>query len=297
MRSASIIAAAVLVTAAVVCRAADEADLNRQVAADLRGFVEISNVSGTVNVSGWDRPEVQVKGHLGAGVERVDVNTSKGRTSIKVVLPRMSMRSGEADLDVYVPKESEVDVTAVSADLVTKGLQGAQRLKTVSGNIRAELGGADFEGKTVSGNLTLRGNSKESDMRVASISGDVTLDRGAGEIDATSVSGTLRLELDPARSVRMRTTSGDLAFRGMLQRAATLDAETISGDATFRARSEAGFEYEATSFSGDLDNCFGKNAESTSRHGPGTRLMGSTGDGKARVRVKSMSGDVSLCDH
>jgi DUF4097 and DUF4098 domain-containing protein YvlB len=145
--------------------------------------------------------------------------------------------------------------------------------------------------------MKLRGTSKVSNMRVETVSGDVLLERGAGDIEATTVSGDLRLELDPASSVRMRTTSGDLTFQGSLNPAATLDAETISGDLSLRAGGKSGFEYEAMSFSGDIENCFGKSAQSTSRHGPGSRLDGAVGEGKARVRVKSMSGDVTLCDH
>jgi DUF4097 and DUF4098 domain-containing protein YvlB len=295
MRIESVITLALLAAAATVCNAADR-DFEKKVETDPHGSVQISNVSGSVTVTGWDRPEVEVKGHLGDGVDRVDVVSAGGRTTIKVVLPTMSSRDGEATLIIRVPQESELDVTAVSADLVTSGMMAAQRLKTVSGDIRAELTKAEFEGKTVSGDMRLRGNSKEADIRLQSISGDITLDRGAGDIEATTVSGDLRLELDPARSVRMRTTSGDLTFRGTLIPTAILDAETISGDATLNARATAGYEYEATSFSGDLDNCFGKQAESTSRHGPGSRLMGTTGEGKARVRVKSMSGDVDLCN-
>jgi hypothetical protein len=33
-----------------------------------------------------------------------------------------------------------------------------------------------------------------------------------------------------------------------------------------------------------------------SKYGPGRRLAGSTGDRDARIRVKTMSGDVELCD-
>ena len=75
-----------------------------------------------------------------------------------------------------------------------------------------------FEAKTVSGDMRLRGSSKVSNMRVETVSGNVVLDRGAGDIDATTVSGDLCLEIDPARSVRMPTTSGDLTFQGSLMR-------------------------------------------------------------------------------
>ena len=50
-------------------------------------MVDISNVAGAIEVTGWDRNEVSVHGELGAGVERVDVSSQPGHTTIKVVLP------------------------------------------------------------------------------------------------------------------------------------------------------------------------------------------------------------------
>jgi DUF4097 and DUF4098 domain-containing protein YvlB len=112
----------------------------------------------------------------------------------------------------------------------------------------------------------------------------------------TSVSGDLLLDVASVTTVRTRTTSGDLSLRGALARDGSVEAETISGDVTVRVKPQAGFNYEATSFSGTIGNCFGRHAENTSTHGPGSRLNGSTGDGRGRVRVKSMSGDVAICD-
>jgi DUF4097 and DUF4098 domain-containing protein YvlB len=297
MRTASILTFALAAAFAAAPGFTAERDFEKRVQADPNGTVEISNVAGAVNVTGWDRAEVEVTGHLGEDVERVDVTTAGTRITIKVVLPHMSSNDSDALLDVRVPKNAELNVSGVSADLKTSGLLGAQTLKTVSGEIRADLAGPMFEAKTVSGDMRLRGSSKVSNMRVETVSGNVVLDRGAGDIDATTVSGDLRLELDPARSVRMHTTSGDLTFQGSLDPAATLDADTISGDLNLRAGGKSGFAYEASTFSGDIGNCFGKSAQSTSKHGPGSRLDGSVGEGKARVRVKSMSGDVTLCDH
>jgi DUF4097 and DUF4098 domain-containing protein YvlB len=284
-----------LLLAASTAASAAERNFDKTVAADARGIVEISNVSGRINVIGWDRAEVAVHGTLDERVERVDVLTSKGRTTIKVVLPNMNWGgNSDADLEVRVPNQSEVQATAVSANLETSHLTGAQRLKTVSGDLRADVSAADFEAATVSGDMHLRGNGQAADMRLSTVSGEIVLERGAGEVEASSVSGGVRLDMDAARGVRMRSTSGDLEFRGSLSDAATLEAETVSGDVTVRSR--GGLEYEASSFSGDIDNCWGKAAEATSQHGPGSRLMGTTGNGKARLRVRSMSGDVELCD-
>jgi DUF4097 and DUF4098 domain-containing protein YvlB len=301
IRARELAAAAILLAAVATCDAAEGA-FDRTVAAEPRGSVEVSNVAGKLHIIGWDKSEVSVHATLGSGVERVDVTSSKGRTVVKVVLPSMSFRDGDADLEVHVPSQSEVQATAVSADLETSKLVGEQRLKTVSGELRADFvsgGGADFEAKTVSGDMRLRGSgtaSQPGSIRLGTVSGDITLDGGTGEIEATSVSGDVHLEMQMANGVRLHSTSGDLTFRGGLSPDATIEAETVSGDVTLRPRAQGGFEYEASSFSGDIGNCFGKEAESTSSHGPGSRLNGTAGDGKGRVRVKTMSGDVEICD-
>jgi hypothetical protein len=291
----SIIALGVVAAAAATCNAA-ESEFNKTVAADPKGEVAISNVAGHIKVTGWDRPEVQVKAVLSSGVERVDVTGGPGRVVVKVVVPGMSWNDADVVLDVYVPKQSEVQVTAVSADVETVGVLGEQRLNSTSGTVRADLAAADFEGKTVSGDITLRGTSQPADLRVSTVSGSITLERAAGEVDATSVSGDLKVDVSTARSVRLHSTSGDLRFRGTLEEGGTIEAETISGDVSLQARGKSGYEYEASSFSGDLDNCFGKTAERTSQHGPGSRLTGTVGKGDARIRAKSMSGDIQICD-
>src|ERR1700722_16184941 len=53
--------------------------------AEAQGEVEIVNVSGKVEVDGWDRNEVEVTGSAGDSVERVDVSSTGNRTSIHVV--------------------------------------------------------------------------------------------------------------------------------------------------------------------------------------------------------------------
>jgi DUF4097 and DUF4098 domain-containing protein YvlB len=284
----------VLLAAASVCHAADR-DFEQKVKADPRGSVRISNVAGRVNVQGWDRAEVEVKARLSGDVERVEVSSDNGRTTIKVILPRQSWHGGEADLQIHVPEHSDVDVSAVSAEVETQRVLGMQRLTTVSGVIHAEFV-KDLEAKTVSGDLRLKGQSEPGDVRISSVSGDVFLERGGGDVEVTSVSGDLILDVASVSMVRTRTTSGDLSLRGALSRDGSVEADTISGDVTVRVKPQAGFEYEATSFSGVIGNCFGKHAENTSTHGPGTRLIGTAGDGRGRVRVKSMSGDVAICD-
>jgi DUF4097 and DUF4098 domain-containing protein YvlB len=171
-----------------------------------------------------------------------------------------------------------------------------QRLKTVSGRIKADFGGADVEAKTVSGDVHLTGSGKPAELHLSSISGGIRLEHGAGDLEATTVSGDLNMQLDPGRSVRTRTTSGRTVIQGSVTKDADLDAQSVSGDVKLHASPQGGYEYEVSTFSGSIHNCFGQEAERVNRYGPGERLNGARGNGAGHVRLKTMSGQIDICD-
>jgi DUF4097 and DUF4098 domain-containing protein YvlB len=270
----------------------------REVAAQARGVVEISNVNGTIDVTGWDRAAVGVKAELAADVDHVEVTSSGDHTVVRVQLRSHSHDWGrdETHLRVQVPKDSSLEVSGVSANVTSAGVSGAQRLKTVSGDITADIGPSDIEVKSVSGDLKLRGKGQPAKLHVSTVSGDLELKHAAGDLEATTVSGEATIELDPARSVRLRSTSGDLTFEGRLAHGADFDAQTVSGDLKVRAASEDGFQFEAASVTGDISDCFNVEPERTSEYGPGHKLNGARGSGSGHMRLKTMSGEIELCD-
>jgi DUF4097 and DUF4098 domain-containing protein YvlB len=285
-----------LLGASTLALASDDRTFDKTIAAQPRGVVDISNVAGEIEVTGWDRQEVSVHAELGAQVERVDVSSEGGRTTVKVVLPNHTSGHGEAELQIHVPRESEVDVSAVSADIKLSGVLGVERLNAVSGDVTAELGNADVEAKTVSGELRLKGHGSPARLHVSSVSGDVRLERGAGDFEGSTVSGELVVSLDSARSIRARSTSGDLRLEAKLAHGAIVEATSVSGDVNVRASAEDGFSYEVSTFSGDISDCFNVKAERSGQYMPGSRLQGTRGGGAGNVRIKTMSGDVQLCD-
>src|SRR4029453_8558789 len=101
--------------------AAQAEEVTKSGPAGPKGEVDIVNVAGNVEVMAWDRAEVRVEADLGSGVERLDFKTDGARTSIKVVLPRMSGSSGSSELVVKIPRDSSLDVNTVSADQRVKG--------------------------------------------------------------------------------------------------------------------------------------------------------------------------------
>jgi hypothetical protein len=98
-------AISLLACAVPIAALAGGGSIDRTVVASANGEVVISNVSGTIDVRGWDCNEVQVIGHLGDDVERLDVESSGTRTFVKVVLPRGNSHDGEAVIE-WLSKQS-----------------------------------------------------------------------------------------------------------------------------------------------------------------------------------------------
>ena len=278
--------------------AAAQTKVDRVIGADAGGTVSITNVAGLLTVTGWDRAEVRATGTLGKGVERLDFTRQGSRVVIKVILKRGNLPKGEgsATLQVSLPRASRLEVSAVSADVTVASVSGAQKISTVSGDLVAELGKGGAELQSVSGDLRLRGGAEGAKLRASTVSGDLNLRDGAGDIEVQTVSGDIDAQLRQMRSGRVRTTSGDLELEAELPTTATLDAETVSGDVQIIARAAGGVSIDAQSFSGEISTCFGREGEPTSKYGPGKRLNMQTVEGGANLRIKTLSGDVSVCD-
>jgi len=269
--------------------------IDKRAAADPSGQVEISNVSGTVTVTGWDRSEVEVTGELGKGSERLEFTSGDKLTRIKVVLPNKSWGVEESTLDVKVPAHSSISVNTVSADITVHAVTGAQRLQSVSADVSTESAAEDVECKTVSGDIRVAGNGQKGMLTLTTVSGDATVTRVSGEVNGSTVSGNLTLGLGEVTRSRLRMTSGDLALAAYLPGDGRLDVESISGDVRVDLAPPLDAEFDVSSFSGDIRSCFGPKPQRTDEYAPGKELRFTEGKGSARVRIKTLSGDVNVC--
>jgi DUF4097 and DUF4098 domain-containing protein YvlB len=289
---------------ALAGEAAYAGTFQQQIAADPRGEVDVSNISGRITITGWDQSAVSVSADLPSDSRRIKLTNAHGRINVCVTYTNSdscnsSGWSGEhtsVRLEVHVPRGSELDVSGVSADITSRGVTGGQRLHTVSGDIDAQLGSGDDEVGSVSGAVELHGSGQAGTLRVTSVSGDLTITKAAGELEARSVNGRVSAEMTSARVVRLNTTSGAIDLGAALASGGTVETETVSGDQKFRVSAPSGYSYEVRTFSGDIDDCFGQRPDK-SEYGPGSRLNGTRGAGDGHIRIKSLSGDVSLCDH
>lgn len=290
------------VSLALAGSAVHAGDYQQQLVADPRGEVDVSNISGSIVITGWDQSAVSVTTDPPSDSRRIKLTDGHGRINVCVTYsnsnscnsPGWSGEHTSVRLEVHVPRGSELDVSGVSANITSRGITGSQHLHTVSGDIDAQLGSGDDEVGSVSGAVELHGSGQDGTLRVNSVSGDLTITNAAGELEARTVNGRLSAEMSSVRLVRLNTTSGNIELSARLSSGGTIETETVSGDQKLRVSSR--YSYEVRTFSGDINDCFGQEPEK-SEYGPGSRLNGTRGGDDGHIRIKSLSGDVSLCDH
>ena len=267
----------------------------RSIDAHPESNVSISNVSGSIEVSGWSRNEVGVDADLGSGVEELVIERDGRDIEIRVKVPKNNARNISSDLIVRMPENSNLDVGAVSADIEVTGVFGEQDLHSVSGDIEAEAHESDMTAETVSGDIEIAGNGEAIVTQLGTVSGDIDAQNVSGELDVNTVSGELSIGAGTFERVKAKTVNGDFEFRGVLEGGGRFDAESINGhiDVTFEESISARFNIET--FNGRIRNCFGPEPKRTSRYAPGRELKFTEGEGDSRVTLSTLNGSLTLC--
>ena len=290
MKKISVIILGLLLVSAT---AAEEVDRTLDAAPD--GQVDVSNIAGSITVKGWSRDQVEVTGTLGKKVEELVFERDDDTITIKVKVPKRSGRGIDSDLYISVPQNSSIDVSAVSADIDVSDLKGEQELNTVSGDVTTEAAGEDVVAGSVSGDIEVRGESKDGETEANTVSGDVTLFRVAGEVNAESVSGDVIVDEGSFNRVDLSTVNGELIFQSTLRKDGKLSAETVNGDVDVEFVGDVSAKIDVSTFNGRIRNCFGPEATRTSKYTPGWGLNFTEGDGDGRVEISTMNGGVNLC--
>lgn len=272
---------------------ADEVDRTLDAAPD--GQVDISNIAGSVTVSGWSRNQVEVTGTLGRNVEELIFERNKNTITIKVKVPRRGKRGIDSYLTVRVPEKSSIEVSGVSADIEVADVSGEQRLHTVSGDVKTESVANDVRAESVSGDVEVGGTNSESETSTSTVSGDVTLFRVSGIVRAESVSGDIVVDEGAFDRVSLEAVNGDIVFQAGLRNAGRFSAETVNGDIEVEFDGDVSARIDIDTFNGRIRNCFGPEPERSNKYTPGWGLRFTEGDGAGRIDISTLNGGVSIC--
>lgn len=266
---------------------------------DATARIDISNVRGSVTVSTWEHNRVEITGTLGTGSKGLRVDGSGSRIDIEVEKPTSSgwfnwgsnSQMEDSILAIRVPRTAELAIETVSAEVTVTGLAGRLLdVDSVSGKIRLDSSARELEVGSISGRIELSGNSER--VHVDTVSGDIDSRANVETLKLETVSGNIEVKTDTYREFSASSVSGDISLRGKPTGDARVEAETMSGDIRIDAGADLSARIEAETFSGRIRSDFGKVEEP--EHGPGRSLDATVGDGSARIKIDTFSGDINI---
>ncbi|MFC1543976.1 DUF4097 domain-containing protein [Gemmatimonadota bacterium] len=297
MQNGMMLTAATILTiaASVPAMAQQSVDERRPATAD--GHVLITNISGSVKISGWDRNEVHVRGTLGEGTERLDFTSSGGTTRIEVVLPkgeeaRRQQRIKGSDLEISLPAGSRVEVNTVSADITVSTVTGEVELDSVSGNIRVMNTPSRVRSESISGDIEIE--NAQTGTRANSVSGRISVARAVGSFDLGTISSDITVVGVNITDGSCSSLSGDIRLDATLSSGAEIDLESHSGTVEIIVPANVSAEFDITTFAGGIKNAFGQEPQQRSQVMPGRFLRFTNGTGDARITINSFSGAVVI---
>ena len=129
--------------------------------------------------------------------------------------------------------------------------------------------------------------------RISSVSGDVRVTGVTGRLHASAVSGDVTIQ-DVSGTVSASAVSGDVGVViNRLDGADDMKFNTVSGDVNVSLPSSLDADVDMSSFSGSIKTDFAIEVRSE-RHGSRNSARGKLGEGSRRLKLSSVSGDISL---
>lgn len=249
--------------------------------------LSVNNTSGLIEVSVWDRNEVQIRGELGEGSEPLEISGNADHLEIAVRLKTKERSAEGSTLLLRVPEQTRLTLTAVSADIEVSGVKGDLLAHSVSGDLALSVGSEQVEARSVSGNIELQAPAKKSNLH--SVSGDIVATGLADSLRAETVSGNVEVRGGRFHDISMRSISGDYRVDAGLAESGTLIGETLSGDMEISLQPPVGAKFSLRSFSGKVRTDLEDSRSSTD-----DPLSFTVGNGRGRVDLSSFSGDIRL---
>lgn len=226
-------------------------EFRQTVALNSDGEFEISNVNGSIEVTTWDRNEVQIVATKSANSEtalkkiQIEIHGSGDRVEVETELPKGWNSGGSVSYEITMPATAELDAETVNGRLTVNGVTGKMELDSVNGAVEATGAASPVDADTVNGSLTVRYASapKAGAHELSTVNGGLSVylpANVAGSFHASTVNGGIRtdfpLEVNKARFGPMSSLDGTL---GTGAADTSFDFATVNGAIRIRNASAA----------------------------------------------------------
>ncbi|MEP6765160.1 MAG: DUF4097 family beta strand repeat-containing protein [Gemmatimonadaceae bacterium] len=212
-------------------------------------ILDLNVLAGVINVEGWDRNEMEFRGHSTTGSlgvsymarsARLETRGSRGinEVSLTVRVPRgtrVAVNSSRGDVHV-VDVRGEVDATVTNGEVTVRGATGRTAVSSMTGDIVLQ----DIDGP----------------VRVKGLTGGIKIVNVRGDVDVSASTSDVSLRDVRAVIVQVQLVRGDIEFGGTLVSDGRYEFNTHSGDVRLHLNDDAKGMIDVQSFKGELHSTF-----------------------------------------
>jgi hypothetical protein len=247
------------------------------------GGLRVDNANGCTRIVGEDRDDLEILVNKTARAESEEQaralaeeirvlarEDGSGDLELEVDIPGRWNRRGRVDLELRVPRDLRVQVTASNGRVWVEGLRGRVRAKSANGPVRVCDVVGDVEIHTSNAKVSTQCTCGKLVAR--SSNGKIELEEHKGAVDAATSNGTIVCELEDVAKggVQLATSNGRIVLEL---------PEGVDGDVDIRV--DNGLIRTSREFT----------RSSRERSG---RLKGTLGQGGTPIRLRASNGTVSL---
>ncbi|HEV7704975.1 MAG TPA: DUF4097 family beta strand repeat-containing protein [Gemmatimonadaceae bacterium] len=242
--------------------------------------------SGTVQLIGWDRDSIVIRGHVPAPA-RLQVGGSS-TAGFKIVIDQRDDNAPVASrLAIYLPRTSQVSIKTV--DAVTTSTDVGGWFYTVSGSISLAGAASTIDAEAMSGDIDL--NVATPWARAKTGKGHLVIRGSPQDIDASTISGTLDVATPTIAHGRFTSVSGDIHYAAAMGARSLFEFSNHSGAVDLLLPHDVSARFELSSVEGAIENGFTQlRPAAAGAH----NLQLSLGAGSADVAVRTFKGVVRL---
>ena len=190
------------------------------IAAPASHQLRVHNTNGRTCVIGEERDDIQVIVAKTARAESADaardlldeirlVNGIGGDAlELDVEVPRKWNRRGHANLELHVPRGSNVDVSVSNGKITVTSLRGRVRARSSNGSVTIDDVAGDIEVATTNAKVCCAMTCGR--LMARSSNGKIELDDHRGSVDASTSNGLIRVSMDEIgkAGVQLATSNG-----------------------------------------------------------------------------------------
>lgn len=255
-------------------------------------LVDITVRRGVLVIRGSDRTEASLRSTGGLFTMRA---TGSGMTLGPRQLAGRSFTrdTDEPRVELTVPRGVRVVISAGSADVEVRDIEGDVEVRSNNGDITLERLGARAVVETLSGDILIQDGV--GDVRITTANGDVIADGVRGEAIVETTSGDVSIRGTRMPRVRFESISGDVEIEGSLATDARVQVSTHSGDVTLRLAEGTGGMLEFDTHTGELQTSRSLTTAGTAQNRagkPAGQRYEFGGGGSVLVTISTFNGDV-----